>query len=255
MAVENKVLWLNLSHHLGCLHRPLLRELAYWTPVLRWDYVQTLDESASLEAPLALLHEFLCDQAQPVHLAGHGLSGTLGLLYARQYPERVKSLTLLGVGPQPAHCWQSEYYACRRLLRCDRAFVLSVMVSQLFGEAMRSISRELVGRLQRDLDETPSPHSLLYRGNLAEGEAPVPLLICGSQDDVIVGPDLLDQWQTWLRPDRGDTLWSCSNGRHFFHYYHAKAVSRAMVQWWQQQEAGIAQVQRSATSLPITVDV
>jgi len=234
MALTHKVLWLNLSRHLGCLHRPLLRELSCWTSVLRWDYVQSLDESASLTVPLALLHEFLSEHGQPVHLAGHGLSGTLGLLYARQHPEWVKSLTLLGVGPQPAHCWQAHYYAHRRLLRCDRAFVLSLMVSQLFGESVRSISRELVGRLQRDLDQTPSPHSLLQRGEIAAGGAPVPLLICGSQDDTVVGPDCLTQWQTWLHPDRGDTLWLCPGGQHFFHYYYAKPASRRMVRWWQQ---------------------
>lgn len=251
----NKVLWLNLSRHLGCLDRPLLRELAYWTPVFRWDYVQSLDESASLEVPLALLDAFLRDQAQPVHLAGHGLSGALGLLYARRYPDRVKSLTLLGVGPQPAHCWQSEYYAHRRLLRCDRAFVLSVMVSQLFGEAVRSISRELVGRLQRDLDESPSPHSLFHRGEIEAGGAPVPLLICGSEDDAIVGPDWLGQWQSYLVPDRGDTLWYCPSGRHFFHYGQAKAVSRVMVQWWQRHEPRVTAIQPGLPALPAIAEV
>ncbi|WP_448572208.1 alpha/beta fold hydrolase [Trichothermofontia sp.] len=255
MTLARKVLWLNLSRHLGCLHRPLLRELVNWTSVLQWDYVQGLDEPASLAVPLGLLREFLVDHGQPVHLAGHGLSGALGLLYARQYPEQVASLTLLGVGPQPDHCWQSCYYAHRRLLRCDRALVLSIMVSQLFGESVRSISRELVGRLQRDLDETPSPHSLLYQGKIAEGSAPVPLLICGSQDDAIVGPERLSQWQTWLHTDRGDRMWSCPSGRHFFHYCHAKLVCRVMVPWWQQQEALAADGQQVSSARSVSADI
>jgi pimeloyl-ACP methyl ester carboxylesterase len=232
MSLSTRCLWLNLGSHLSCLHRPLLRELSFSTQVAQWDYASEPDEPASLDLPLALLHDYLRSQAEPLHLAGHGMSGVLGLLYARRYPERVKSLTLLGVGPDPAISWQSHYYGHRRQLRCDRTLILSMMVSYLLGESVRSIARELVCRLQRELDEAPSPHSLLRDGPIPAGGISAPLLVCGSQDDPVITPERLSHWQLWMKPD--DRYWQCPGGRHFFHYFYTRQVSRTMVQFWQQ---------------------
>jgi pimeloyl-ACP methyl ester carboxylesterase len=211
--------------------------------VAQWDYQQDLDEPACIEVPLRLLHEYLQEQGHPVHLAGHGISGALALLYAQRYPDRVRSLVLLGVSPCPAVCWQSYYYSNRWMLNCDRTFVLSMMVSQLFGEAVRSITRELVCRLKRELDETPSPHSLFRKGDLpiTDASVPVPLLVCGSQNDVVIPPETLTAWQSLLKPERGDSLWQCPSGRHFFHYFQPKQVSQVMAQFWQQPLSELAQ--------------
>lgn len=241
MVVDENLLWLNLGSHLCCLHRPLLRELAHWMSVAQWDYRQGLDEPACLELPLALLHDYLKSKNHPVHLAGHGLSGALALLYAQHYPDQVRSLILLGVSPRPAICWQSHYYRHRRMLNCDRSFILAMMVSHLFGEAVRPITRELVCRLKGELDETPCPHSLLHDGNISVAQSPVPLLVCGSQDDVVVSPETLLTWQHLMNPYRGDRLWQCPGGGHFFHYFHAQQVSQAMVHFWQQQLSGTPQ--------------
>lgn len=231
MTVSAACLWLNLGRHLSCLHRPLLRELSYSAQVACWDYCSEPDEPASFDLPLALLHEYLSAQPEPVHLAGHGLSGGLGLLYARRYPEHVRSLTLLGVAPDAAVGWQSHYYSHRRRLRCDRTLILSMMASYLFGESLRSVARELVCRLRRELDEAPSPHSLLQDGQLPIGGVPAPLLVCGSQDDPVIVPELLNHWQLWMKP--GDQRWQCPGGRHFFHYFYPHQVSRRMLQFWQ----------------------
>jgi len=236
MPSTETVLWLNLSRGLRCLHRPLLRELSRYHSVAQWDYQQGLDEPASLDEPLTLLHDHLKSKSTPTHLAGHGLSGVLGLLYARQYPERVKSLTLLAVGPQPDILWQSHYYTHRRLLGCNRDLVFSMLVSQLFGESVRSIAQELACRLKYDLDETPSPHSLLQDGEISAGGAPVPIFACGSADDVVVGSDTLERWRQWLSPDQQDAVWQCPSGKHFFHYFHANQVCRAMVNFWRSLE-------------------
>ncbi|HEY9876922.1 MAG TPA: alpha/beta hydrolase [Leptolyngbyaceae cyanobacterium] len=237
MQPDVDFLWLNLGSSLRCLHRPLLRELSYRAKVAQWDYQQTLDEPASLEIPLTMLHDSLKGMNHPVHLAGHGLSGVLALLYARRHPDHVKSLTLLSVGPRPAISWQSHYYMNRRLLCCDRTLVLSVMVSRLFGESVRPLARELACRLQADLDTSPSPHSLLWDGDIPPGGSPVPLLVCGSQDDSVIGPDMLTHWQHWMNPYRGDQIWQCPEGRHFFHYFQPKQVSRAILQFWQHSAA------------------
>jgi len=41
----------------------------------------------------------------------------------------------------------------------------------------------------------------------------VPLMVCGSKDDIIVEPDAAG-WQPHLK--EGDRLWECPQGRHFF---------------------------------------
>lgn len=231
--MDKTLLWLNLGRHLRSLHRPLLRELAQGMEVAQWDYQQSLDEPACLDLPLTLLHDYLQDQPQPVHLAGHGISGVLAILYAQRYPDYVRSLSLLGVGPCLAACWQAHYYRNRWMLTCDYSFVLSLTVSQLFGAAARPITRELVDRLRRDLDETPFPHSLFGSGDLGVNNVPVPLLVCGSQDDVVIDPETLLTWQHLMNPYRGDRIWQCPSGGHFFHYFHPKWVSQVMLQFWQ----------------------
>lgn len=237
MPPTPNLLWLNLSPSLRCLNRPLLQALLRRGSLAQWDYHQTLDEPASLEVALELLDDYLQSVEQPIHLAGHGLSGVLGLLYAQWQPQRVRSLTLLGVSPRLTMTWHAHYYASRRLLDCDRTLVLSMMVAHLFGESMRAIAPELSRRLQADLETSPCPHSLLWDGNIPMATVPVPLLVCGSQDDVIVGPEDLTQWQPWMHPQRGDFICSCEQGRHFFHYFQPQWVSRVMVRFWRQVAA------------------
>jgi hypothetical protein len=55
-------------------------------------------------------------------------------------------------------------------------------------------------------------------------------MVCGSQDDVVVDPNLLQGWQPWLKS--GDRLWQCPNGRYFFHYFHPQQVSQQIVDFW-----------------------
>lgn len=114
------ILWLNTSPSLQCFDRPLLRYLCRQGLVGKWEYRQSQDEPCSLDIALVLLHDYLKSQNQPVHLIGHSTAGLLGLLYARQHPERVRSLTLLAVGANPAVDWQAHYYIQRQLVECDR---------------------------------------------------------------------------------------------------------------------------------------
>lgn len=252
MFADQNLLWLNLGSHLRCLHRPLLRELSHRLTVSQWDYQQSLDEPACLEIPLVLLHDYLKNQNQPVHLAGHGLSGALAVRYAQRYPNHVRSLTLLGVSPSLEFCWQSHYYMNRRMLNCDRSFVFSAMVSHLFGETVRPYARELASRLRRELDETPSPHSLLGDRSMPLGNVPVPLLVCGSQDDIVISPENLLTWQHLMNPYRGDYLWQCPEGRHFFHYFNPKEVGQIMVKFWQKQLPEVEPIASVCSSQQVT---
>ena len=89
------VVWLNTSPSFQCFDRPLLRYLSTQVTIAQWKYVQSQDDASLLNVAVLLLHDYLKSNAQPVHLIGHSTGGLLGLLYARQYPERVRSLTLM----------------------------------------------------------------------------------------------------------------------------------------------------------------
>ncbi|MBD2545128.1 MULTISPECIES: alpha/beta fold hydrolase [Planktothricoides] len=128
MSLSPDALWINVSPALEKFNRPLLKQLSAQTAIAKWEYSQTPDEPTSLEIAVDLLHDYLKDRQQPIHLLGHSTSGLLGLMYARRYPEKVRSrsvadatsLTLLSVGVHPAVDWQAHYYAQLQVLPCSR---------------------------------------------------------------------------------------------------------------------------------------
>lgn len=224
MAHSPDTLWLSASPYLKCLDRPLLQELCRRSTVYRWDYFQSVDEPCCLETALTLLHDYLSHTDQPMNLVGHGISGIVGLLYARRHPAQVNSLTLLSVGSLPAVTWQAHYYRLRQILPCSRTIVLTYMVRLLFGVQPLAIAKKLTSLLEKELDSGLSLHSLYQRQQISPGGVSVPLLVCCGQEDVIVDQEMRDRWQQWLKPE--DRLWQCQSGQYFFHQLHAKAVGR-----------------------------
>ncbi|MBE9075901.1 alpha/beta hydrolase [Romeria aff. gracilis LEGE 07310] len=222
MADSPDTLWLSASPYLKCLDRPLLQELCRRSKVYRWDYFQSMDEPCCLETALTLLHDYLSQTERPMHLVGHGISGVIGLLYARRYPERVSSLALLSVAGLPAVTWQAHYYQLRQILPCSRTVLLAHMVRLLFGVQPLAIAKHLTRLLEKELDAGLSLHSLYQRGQIAPGGVSVPLLVCCGQQDIIVAEEMRDRWRQWLKAE--DRLWQCKNGQYFFHQRYAKAV-------------------------------
>ena len=225
------VLWLNTSSSLQVLNQRLIRYLSKKVSIAEWDYFQTEDEPCILNIAVTLLHDYLKSLDQPIHLIGHSTSGLIGLLYARTYPERVKSLTLLSVGIYPTIDWQAHYYVQRHLLPCSRQIILTQMVKSLFGEQDRKTTQNLVRILEKDLDLSLSPHSLLKRQSMIPRGVNVPLMVCGCHDDFIVDPNLIEGWRSFLKP--GDRIWECPEGGHFFHYFYPLNVAKEMLGFWQ----------------------
>ncbi len=227
------ILWLNTSPSLQRFDRPLLRYLSHQGAIAQWEYCQSQDEACSLDVVRKLLDDYLKSCNQPVHLVGHSIGGLVGLLYARQHPEKVRSLTLLAVGVDPAINWQAHYYVHLhyQCLPCSRLSVLTNMAYNLFGYQDKHTIKSIVRMLEQDLDCSPSPHSLFQQLSVPPGGVSVPLMVCGSKDDIIVDPDALQGWRSCLK--EGDRLWSCPQGRHFFHYYHPTQVGRMILQFWQ----------------------
>jgi pimeloyl-ACP methyl ester carboxylesterase len=231
MQSSPDALWLNVSPGLHKLDHKLLGCLARHRQVSHWAYRQTPDEPSSLDIALTLLHDFLKSQPRPVHLLGHGTGGVLGLLYARKHPRRVKSLTLLSVGVNPMVDWQAHYYAQLEKLPCSRRHILTQMAYSLFGYQAKPLIRSWVNLLEVDLTHSPSPHSLLKRVSLFPGGVPVPLMVCGGGEDPIIDPHQIQGWRPWLKPE--DRIWTCPEGRHFFHATFPQQVASQVLSFWE----------------------
>ncbi|WP_204137726.1 alpha/beta fold hydrolase [Halomicronema sp. CCY15110] len=236
-------LWLSVNPSFRRLEQQLLVPLnRHGGVVAHWGYAQTPDEPSDLEVALTLLHDYMKGCDRPVHLIGHSTGGLVGLVYARRFPERVKSLTLLGVGVNPAIDWKANYYAQLNFLPCSRTRLLTQMVHRLFGQQHRRYVSGLRTLLERDLAESLSLHSPLERFSLFPGGVSVPLLVAGGQADTIVDPVQVQGWYPWFKP--GDRLWLCPHGRHFFYATQAEATATEVADFWQTVE-----LNETATSL------
>ncbi len=230
MIISPDVLWLSTSLSFQRFNRPVMKALTQQMRVAEWEYYQSPDEGNSLDVAINLLHDYMQEVDRPLHLVGHSTSGLLGLLYACKYPERVRSLTLLAVGVNPSIDWQAHFYTVRQMLPCDRQKILIQMVHNLFGYCSRSRALSLIRYLEQDLSCSLSLHSLLKRTRIEPVMPNVPLLVCGSQDDVIVDPTQIQGWEQLLK--RGDRLWLCPEGRHFFQYFQAEQTVNTLCAFW-----------------------
>ncbi len=223
--------WINANPSFKCFDGRIIRYLSQQIPIAYWEYGQTLDEASSLDIALTLLHDYLKSRSQPVDLVGHGTGGLLGLLYARKYSHRVKSLTLLGVGYNPAIDWQSHYYQMRKLLPCSQEILLARMVQMMFGHQSRSNVIDLVEILKRDLSSAPTGHSLYQLERIESSSVSMPLMVCGSENDGIVDRCALQGWSDYLKDD--DILCINPEGHHFFHYFFPEYTGRKIIKFWQ----------------------
>ncbi|MBE9063507.1 alpha/beta fold hydrolase [cf. Phormidesmis sp. LEGE 11477] len=238
MNHDSNLLWLSVSPSLKCLNRQLLSHLVKVAPVRQWEYCQSVDEPCCVDSIVAALHEYVSDRAliearsgnpnYRVHLLGHGVSGAVALLYARQHPERVASLTLLSVSAMPAVNWQAHYYAMRKLLPCSREIVLTQMIQTLFDRQPVRFSKTLVHLLAKDLDSNLTFHSLAHSARIPKGGTKMPLLVCNGEQDSIVDNQGQVQWYEVMK--EGDRMWHCPEGKHFFHFHHAQATAEVIAQ-------------------------
>ena len=223
--------WINANPSFKRFDDRIIRYLSCQVPIAYWEYRQEWDEASSLEIALVLLHDYLKSRSQSVDLVGHGTGGLLGLLYARQYPNRVKSLTIISVGYAPAFDWQTHYYQMRKLLPCSQDILLVRMVQMMFGHQDNRNTRDLIKILQRDLYTAPTAHSLYRLDRVKPGGVSMPMMVCGSNNDGIVDRPALDGWQDYLKEE--DILWTNPYGHHFCHYFFPEHTGRKIIKFWQ----------------------
>lgn len=228
--VSPQILWISVSPCLKRFDQPLLKHLSRYFSIVQWEYCQTQDEPCSLEIALNLLHDYLQCCSQPIHVVGHGTGGLLALLYARKYPQLVRSLSLLSVGVHPAVDWQAHYYVHRQLLSCSRDAILVQMVPYLFGSQNQFPLCKLWQTLEHDLNHSLSPHTLFKRVSISPGGVTMPLLVCRGEDDIVIDPHQLLGWQDYFKP--GDRQWTCPNDSYFFHCFQPELVGNQLIDFW-----------------------
>ena len=208
--------WVDLQPSLYCLNSRLAQRLSRSFSVRRWSFCHDPDEFCSIETLHSLLKETLMDEDQPVHLIGHGISGTVACLFSHRYPELVQSLTLLSVDTKIANQWSSHYFQMRRQLPCVRSKILSHLSSLLFS-CQHSRARELFPQLlERCLDQDFIDGSLLDGQRLSGSlRAPsMPMLVMNAAHDIVVDAGSHARWARVLKP--GDRYVEVKRGRHFF---------------------------------------
>ncbi len=225
------ILWISSSPALQRFDKPLLQYISQYMNVAQWEYRHHKDEGSSIDEAVDLLDEFLSQCSHPVHLAGHGAGGAIALTYARRYPQKVRSLTLLAVSSQPANTWHAQYYLQRQLFTISREQILAISVRNLFGEQPYYTTKKLVAVLNKDLEQSPLSHSLFKLIDLPQDGVSMPMMVCGSKNDPIVASPALQGWLKWFKTE--DYLWECPKGHHFFHYFYPQKVGEEMLSFWQ----------------------
>jgi pimeloyl-ACP methyl ester carboxylesterase len=233
-------LWISASSGLKSLDQPLCRCLKAYIRIHQWDYHLRLDDPVGLDPAIDLLYDYVQTFNYPIPIMGHGLGGVLGLLFAQKFPQLVHSLTLLAVSAHPAATWHAHYYMQRLILDLSREQILLRMAQRLFGTQRCCRIRALATALGKDLDTSPVPHSLWGLVTLQGGTILTPTLICGSQDDPIVDPEALSQWQEVLKST--DQMWVCPEGRHFFHYLYPQCLADRIQEFWQSVSLNLSSV-------------
>lgn len=234
ISPETAPIWLNANPSFKYFDGRIIRYLSQQIPIAYWEYHQEIDEASSIEIGITLLHDYLKSKSQPIDLIGHGTGGLLGLLYARQYPQRVKSLTLLGVGCAPSIDWQAHYYQMRKLLPCSQDIILARMVQMMFGHQSQTNTKKLVETLKQDLYTAPTAHSLYQLDRVQPGGVLMPMMVCGSENDGIGDRFALQGWSDYLKDE--DLLWLNPLGHHFFHYFFPENTGRKIIKFWQKLE-------------------
>ena len=93
----SQILWIDLQPSLYCLFKRTAQSLGQHFEVKRWSFEHDLDESCDVEVVHSLMRHTIENSSNPVHLVGHGISGTIAYLFAQKYPNNISSVSVLSV--------------------------------------------------------------------------------------------------------------------------------------------------------------
>ena len=109
----SQILWIDLQPSLYCLFKRTAQILGQHFEVKRWSFEHDLDESCDVEVVHSLMKHTIENSSNPVHLVGHGISGTIAYLFAQKYPNNILSVSVLSVDTHSTNQWTSHYQSMR----------------------------------------------------------------------------------------------------------------------------------------------
>ena len=83
---------------------------------------------------------------QPVHLTGHGISGTVAYQYAQKYPRNISYFYCYPVDANSSNQWTNYYQSMRDQTPCTRQHILSHLSSLLIDSHSEQI-QEIMSKM------------------------------------------------------------------------------------------------------------
>ena len=212
---SRKILWIDLQPSLYCLFKRTAQSLSEHFEVKRWSFEHDLDESCDVDVVHSLLRQTIQNSSSPVHLVGHGLSGTVACLYAQRYPKNISSVSLLSVDIKSTNQWTSHYQSMRCQLPCSRLNILS-QLSRLLVENDREHIQTIMTRLLARCLDNDFVYGSIIKSHAINNLSKInpPLLVINGGKDFVIDEQSYERWQHHLKP--GDCYQKIDNGRHFF---------------------------------------
>ena len=229
---ESKILWIDLQPTLHCLNKRVAQLLSRSFVVQRWSFQHDLDESCTVDTVLDLLRSSLEEAAEPVHLVGHGISGTVACLFAEKYPALVKSLTMLSVDTLSANHWSSHYLEMRSKLSCSRKTILTHLSTFLFPRSNQRANDAFPCLLAKCLDTDFIYGSIVNQGSIDNLKVPnIPVLVINGDSDCVADEKSRERWSRSLKS--GDRFFCMEKGCHFFQFNQARQAANAIISFIQ----------------------
>ena len=211
----NQILWVDLQPSLYCLFKRTAQTLGQRFKVKRWSFEHDLDESCDVDVVHSLLRQTIENSSTPVHLIGHGISGTIAYLYAQKYPENISSVSVLSVDTNSTNQWTSHYQSMRSQLPCSRFHILSYLSRLLVDKQTEQLGNIMTRILAKCLDNDFVNGSIVKSQSIMNlNHAEVPILVINGEKDFVIDEQSHDRWSHYLKP--GDCYQKIANGRHFF---------------------------------------
>ena len=211
----SQILWIDLQPSLYCLFKRTAQTLGQNFKVKRWAFEHDLDESCDVEVVHSLLRQTIENSSTPVHLIGHGISGTIAYLYAQKYPKKILSVSVLSVDTYSTNQWTSHYQSMRSQLPCSRFQILSHLSRLLVDSQTEQVGLIVTRLLAKCLDNDFVYGSIVKSQTIMNlNKAEVPILVINGEKDFVVDEQSHNRWRQYLKP--GDCYQKVTNGRHFF---------------------------------------
>ena len=212
---KSKIVWVDLQPSLYCLFKRTAQALSQQYGVKRWSFEHDLDESCDVDIIHALLKQTVENSSEPVHLVGHGISGSVAYLYAKKYPKNISSVSLLSVDVQSSNQWTSHYQSMRSQLPCSRFHILSHLSRLLIDTHADHVQIIIARLLAKCLDNDFVSGSIVGQTQIENlDQIKVPVLVINGSKDFVIDQCSYERWQQYLKP--GDCYQRMNSGRHFF---------------------------------------